>query len=91
MISIFPPLTVLITYSESSAGIDPGNGALVAGESAASAFQTSFVREGHMTFRPQDITLRRTGIQADLGFTCFAFFLLHLDVYLAVDIKFITR
>src|SRR5208337_2129314 len=68
MISMFPPLAVLITYAKSAPGVHPSYGALVAGQSAAPAFKTALVRKSDMLV-PNDIAISRADIDAGLKVT----------------------
>jgi hypothetical protein len=61
---------------------------LVAGDPAASAFETSFIGKGDMIL-PQDITVSRTYIKAGLQLTGITEFFVHDNMNVPVDLKFI--
>jgi len=54
----------LITYAEAAAWVHPFNGALIAGNPATSAFQTSLIGKGNMLVS-ENIAIGWTGINAN--------------------------
>jgi len=54
----------LITYAETAAWVHPFDGALIAGDPAAAAFQTSFIGKGNMLVS-ENVAIGWTGINAN--------------------------
>jgi hypothetical protein len=88
MISISPPLAVLIANPKTSPGVDPGNRTPVTGKPAASALEAPFIGECHMTV-PNDVALGGTGIEAVLRLTKVAYLFIHADVNIPVHFELI--
>ena len=86
MISLL--LTELVTYAETAARVHPFDGTLIAGDSAASAFQTSLIGKGNVLVA-KSIAIGGTGINANRRIAFPALQFIHSNMNVPVDLEFI--
>jgi hypothetical protein len=86
MISLL--LTELVTYAETATRVHPFDGTFIAGDSAASTFQTSLIREGNVLVSKR-IAIGGTDINANRHITFLALRFIHSYMNVPVDLEFI--